>query len=95
MYLWDLHEKYIDPKALDTDLIIHLAGEGIADKRWTPERKDVLQASRIQSAQLLYNAISKRQKNPYELFPHQPLVIMAVIRKRQYVRKPHYQEMTL
>ena len=67
MYLWDLHEKYIDPKALDTDLIIHLAGEGIADKRWTPERKDVLQASRIQSAQLLYNAISKRQKKPLRI----------------------------
>jgi NAD dependent epimerase/dehydratase family enzyme len=35
-YLWALNKNYIDPNALkDVHTIIHLAGSGIADKRWS------------------------------------------------------------
>ncbi|MDD7914626.1 NAD-dependent epimerase/dehydratase family protein [Polaribacter ponticola] len=39
-FRWNLSENFIDKKALENvDYIIHLAGAGIADKRWTDERK--------------------------------------------------------
>ena len=37
---WDLNKGWIDPSAITAaDYIIHLAGEGVADKRWTTARK--------------------------------------------------------
>jgi len=39
-YAWDLSKKTIDPEAFkQIDFIIHLAGAGVADSRWTTERK--------------------------------------------------------
>jgi NAD dependent epimerase/dehydratase family enzyme len=33
---WDVNKQWIDPAAIAAaDFIIHLAGEGVADKRWT------------------------------------------------------------
>jgi len=51
---WDIGKKHIDKRAFDgiTDTI-HLAGAGIADKRWTSSRKKVLIESRVDSAVLL------------------------------------------
>jgi NAD dependent epimerase/dehydratase family enzyme len=42
-FKWDISKKYIDLKAFENvDYIIHLAGAGIADERWTDERKKVI-----------------------------------------------------
>jgi uncharacterized protein (TIGR01777 family) len=58
VYLWDVRKQTIDIAAFDgIDTIIHLAGEGIADKKWTPQRKAQIVNSRVKSAQLLYKAI--------------------------------------
>jgi NAD dependent epimerase/dehydratase family enzyme len=39
-FVWDIDKGIIDEEALrGADYIIHLAGAGIADERWTPERK--------------------------------------------------------
>jgi NAD dependent epimerase/dehydratase family enzyme len=39
-YQWDIMAGKIDPDALNgVDTIIHLAGAGVADKRWTEARK--------------------------------------------------------
>jgi len=43
--------------------IIHLAGAGIADKRWTKRRKKTIVDSRIKSAKLLYNEIKMNRIN--------------------------------
>ena len=60
-YRWSVREKYIDPKALDgVDTIIHLAGAGIADKRWTEKRKKEILESRTLSAQLLYETLKTK-----------------------------------
>ena len=40
----------------DADIIVNLAGEGIADKRWTPARKQALADSRILPARSLARA---------------------------------------
>ena len=47
--------------------IIHLAGAGIADKRWSEKRKKEIIASRVASTNLLYNTV-KRLKTPLNSF---------------------------
>lgn len=57
-YRWSVSGKYIDPKALhEVDAIIHLAGAGVADKRWTSERKTEILESRTKSAELIYDTL--------------------------------------
>lgn len=57
-YNWDIDKQLIDLKAFEgIDTIIHLAGAGIADKRWTKQRKQEIVDSRIRSTQLLYHTI--------------------------------------
>lgn len=60
VYLWDIRTGIIDPEALKgVQYIIHLAGAGIADKAWTKRRKETLRNSRVQSTQLLRQALSQ------------------------------------
>lgn len=57
-YKWDISKNYIDEKALEnTSYIIHLAGAGIADKRWTSPRKKVLINSRVKTTNLLFEKV--------------------------------------
>lgn len=64
-YVWDVEKKRIDPDAIqNADAIIHLAGAGVADKRWTNKRKDEIVNSRTKSADLLIDALSK---NPHHI----------------------------
>ena len=59
-YKWDISKNYIDENAFEGVVdIIHLAGTGIADKRWTAEYKKQIIDSRVKSAELLFNHISK------------------------------------
>lgn len=60
-YLWDLEKQTIASEAIErADFIIHLAGESIAQKRWTNKRKESILSSRVASAQLLYTALQKK-----------------------------------
>ncbi|RYY39671.1 MAG: TIGR01777 family protein [Chitinophagaceae bacterium] len=55
---WDVAVGTIDPDALAAaDAIVHLAGAGVADKRWTPARKQELVRSRVESGNLLVKAL--------------------------------------
>jgi uncharacterized protein (TIGR01777 family) len=57
---WDLNKGWIDPTALAAaDYIIHLAGEGVADKRWTAARKKAILDSRVESSALLVKALKE------------------------------------
>jgi len=61
---WDIDKQLIDLKAFEgIDTIIHLAGAGIADKRWTKQRKQEIVDSRIRSTQLLYHTIDAIKAN--------------------------------
>src|SRR6476646_5375815 len=54
-FLWDLDKGIIDTKALEQpDVIVHFAGAGVAEKRWTASRKKEILESRIKSTSLLY-----------------------------------------
>jgi len=57
-FVWDIDKGIFDPLALDgVDTIIHLAGAGIAGKRWTAKRKREILESRTKSTALLFNAL--------------------------------------
>jgi uncharacterized protein (TIGR01777 family) len=57
-YRWDISKNFIEPAAIeDADYIVHLAGESIAEKPWTNERKKQLLESRTKSSEVLYTAI--------------------------------------
>ena len=67
-FLWNISEKTINDSAFeDLNHIIHLAGAGIADKRWSEKRKKEIIASRVASTNLLYNTV-KRLKTPLDSF---------------------------
>ncbi|AMR34368.1 cell division inhibitor [Mucilaginibacter sp. PAMC 26640] len=54
-FLWDVDKEEIDEHCIDgVDVIIHLAGAGIADKRWSDERKAQILDSRTKSIALIY-----------------------------------------
>lgn len=60
MYTWDIDKHQIDPEALQgTEIIVHLAGAGIADKPWTKERKREILESRTKSTRLLFDVLKK------------------------------------
>lgn len=55
---WDVEKQWLDKVALESaDAIIHLAGAGVADKRWSEKRKLVIRQSRIQSSALLLKSL--------------------------------------
>jgi len=61
---WDTEKQIIDGEAITkADYIIHLAGEGIADKRWTAKRKRQIAESRIKSSALLVKALRENVNN--------------------------------
>jgi len=68
VFLWDVYSQTIDKNALKgIDTVINLAGEGIADKKWTDKRKQEIIDSRVMSAQLLYKTIQDT-KTPVTTF---------------------------
>lgn len=57
-FVWDVSKGTMDPKAFEgVDALIHLAGAGIADKRWSDQRKKVILASRVHSTKLLLDTV--------------------------------------
>jgi uncharacterized protein (TIGR01777 family) len=60
--VWDISKQYIDPIALKkADIIVHLAGESVATKRWTKQRKEAILQSRVQSGALLVKALKENE----------------------------------
>lgn len=59
---WDIGKGYIDPQAIqNADHIVHLAGAGIADKRWTKKRKKLIVDSRVDSGNLIVKMLREHQ----------------------------------
>ncbi|WP_340152865.1 TIGR01777 family oxidoreductase [uncultured Marivirga sp.] len=59
-FLWNIKNQEIEKEAIRfADVIIHLAGAGVADKKWTETRKKIIVESRTESTSLLYDTIKK------------------------------------
>ena len=57
---WDINAGTIDATAIaGADYIIHLAGAGVADKRWSVARKQEILDSRTKSSALLVKALQE------------------------------------
>jgi uncharacterized protein (TIGR01777 family) len=68
---WDPPAGVIDAAGLEgIDAVVHLAGAGIGDKRWTPERKRLILESRTTSTDLLARTVAG--------LAHQPAVLISV-----------------
>lgn len=62
---WDIKNGTIDEHAVQrADIVINLTGAGIADKRWTDERKEIIIRSRVDSNHLLAKIFQKLGKKP-------------------------------
>ncbi len=58
--VWDPARGLIDPVQLSrADHVIHLAGAGVADKRWTKKRKEEITGSRVAAGVLLVDALRR------------------------------------
>ena len=58
VYAWNVTNGTIDEEALAVDHIVHLAGAGVADQKWTNSRKEIIYQSRIASTELLKEKVS-------------------------------------
>ena len=59
-YNWDLAKNLIDERCIEeVDIIVHLAGAGIADQRWSDKRKKEIIDSRTKSIRLIYSLLAK------------------------------------
>jgi len=62
---WNIAQQTIDATAIQkADYIVHLAGAGVADKRWTSKRKNEIVNSRTQSSALLVKTMTE---NPHQV----------------------------
>lgn len=59
---WDPTSRTLDPRALDgVDGIVHLAGAGVGDKRWSPAYKREILSSRTDTTHALATAVAQVQ----------------------------------
>ncbi len=64
-FTWDIASRRIEEGALQNLYgIVHLAGAGVADKRWTAKRKSEIIRSRTQSTALLIDELKKVAVKP-------------------------------
>ncbi|HEX8791252.1 MAG TPA: TIGR01777 family oxidoreductase [Polyangiaceae bacterium] len=57
---WD----QVEARVATVDAVVHLAGEPIADARWTPERLERIRASRVDTTERLARAIASAGSKP-------------------------------
>ena len=63
-FQWNINTQEIEHEALDIDHIINLTGAGIADKRWTDDRKKLLISSRVDSTLLIKKGLESSGFRP-------------------------------
>ncbi|MBT8479454.1 MAG: TIGR01777 family oxidoreductase [Gemmatimonadetes bacterium] len=62
---WDPAQGLLDAESVSgQDVVVHLAGAGIADGRWTPARKRVIRDSRVTGTELLARALAEAPEKP-------------------------------
>lgn len=65
VYEWDVKNNYIEAGALEnTTYLIHLAGAGVADEKWTKERKKEIFSSRTDSIELIARKLKELKITP-------------------------------
>jgi uncharacterized protein (TIGR01777 family) len=61
----DLYPGFADPAAIEgSEAVVHLAGEPIAEGRWTPAKKAKIRESRVEGTRRLAEALAKLNPQP-------------------------------
>ena len=59
---WDVEKNIIDSEVVrKSDHIVHLAGAGVMDKKWTEAYKKIILSSRTKSAELIMNCLKNNE----------------------------------
>jgi len=61
---WNPATGELGGAAVGADAVVNLAGASIAEKRWTPQRKQLLRSSRIDTTRALVQALAKMSARP-------------------------------
>ena len=62
---WNPDSGHIESQSLENcDVVIHLAGENIAHKRWSSSQKNLIRQSRIKSTHFLSQTLAKLKRPP-------------------------------
>jgi uncharacterized protein (TIGR01777 family) len=61
---WNPATGELGGAAVGADAVINLSGASIADGRWTPQRKDLIRSSRIDTTRALVHALAKMSARP-------------------------------
>jgi hypothetical protein len=64
---WNPATGELGGAAVGADAVVNLAGASIAEKRWTPQRKQLLRSSRIDTTRSLVVALAKMSARPHVL----------------------------
>ncbi len=68
-FVWNIQRREIEPEALQwANYVVHLAGAGVADKRWTKSRKEIILKSRTESTRLLHETITNLSEHQIKAF---------------------------
>lgn len=60
---WDPSHRRLDPALLaDVDAVVHLAGAGVADERWSDERKALVLSSRLDGTTAVAEAVAASER---------------------------------
>lgn len=63
--LWDINAGTIDADALEgVDAVVHLAGEGIGEKKWSDDQKAKIRNSRVRGTALLSETLAALDSKP-------------------------------
>ncbi len=66
--LWDPAAGQLQPADLEgRDVVVHLAGENIAARRWTEAQKERIRSSRVDATRLLAETLAKLRQKPHSL----------------------------
>jgi len=61
---WNPATGELGGAAVGADAVVNLAGASIAEKRWTPQRKQLLRSSRVDTTRALVQALAKMSARP-------------------------------
>jgi len=65
-FYWDYERGILDEEAIEfADVIVHLAGENISNKRWNKNQKQKIFDSRIKTVDLLFAKTEKAKSKPH------------------------------
>jgi uncharacterized protein (TIGR01777 family) len=68
---WDPASGRLDPRGLEVDAVVHLAGVGIASRRWNEAHKRAVRDSRVQGTALVATEVGRQTA------AHRPRVLVS------------------